>query len=237
MFCQVVALAWWDEGNQSESSHSNPNEDEKPSKPQITRCDTRQSILKTVVKLIPSLAQGYSKRCECTVTPFISAPSSENHLLRFWGHRPVRWQSSCLEIFLGKTWGCNNIVSASPHPAPQKGQIKSNRTTQRTELPIAIMTGTMKNVSLLDFMWPESLELIFKRIVLRFSYTLTRVIMWETHHLSQPWSAHILWLLVKLSAGIWFSDLGVYKSCDISKGSSSSLMHLVTLKIAWIFSK
>jgi len=45
------------------------------------------------------------------------------------------------------------------------------------EFPIAIMTGTMKNVSLLDFVWAESLELIFKRIVLRFSYTLTRVIM------------------------------------------------------------
>ena len=118
----------------------------------------------------------------------------------------------------------------------KKNQIKSNRTTQRTEFPIAIMTGTMKNVSLLDFVWPESLELIFKRIVLRFSYTLTRVIMWETHYLSQTWLAHILWLFVKLSGGIWFSNLGVYKSWDISKGSSSSLMHLVTLKIAWIFS-
>lgn len=237
MFFQVVALAWWDEGNQSESSHSNSNEDDKSSKPQITHCDTRQSILKTVVKFITSLSQGYSKWCECTMTPFISAPSSDNHLLGFWGHRPVRWQSSCLEKFLGKTWGCNNIVSASHKNKKQKKkQIKSNRTTQRTEFPIAIMTGTMKNVSLLDFVWPESLELIFKRIVLRFSYTLTRVIMWETHYLSQTWLAHILWLFVKLSGGIWFSNLGVYKSWDISKGSSSSLMHLVTLKIAWIFS-
>lgn len=115
-----------------ESSHSNPNEDDKPSKPQITRCDTRQSILKTVVKLIPSLAQGYSKGVNVQ-TPYLCTQLWKPPL-EVLGHRPVRWQSSCLEIFLGKTWGCNNIVSASPHPAPQKGQIKSNRTTQRTEL-------------------------------------------------------------------------------------------------------
>ena len=46
-----MALGRWDEGNQSEISHSDLNEDHKTPRPQVACCDTMTGYLKDVYEI------------------------------------------------------------------------------------------------------------------------------------------------------------------------------------------